>query len=1327
MAILGQFRGDLRSEWERVNPVIHEREFILVKETADGPWTGYKIGDGVKKFKELEYASNVSILQILGNSETATISQKAITEEMEKTRQTFLSDRSFSGFVGVAYGKLCNILGGTMTGYLDDPAYDTAWVQVFSDAGEQFTISGATIIRTNFFNTMYPTPESYIGNVTGLTPTIPQGAVLACITMLSASNPNGYANLRVKQPGMGATQKEMEKTIKDSAWSLAGDLFINKGAWISVIDGQIRVNETYSYTPYLPITGKSDIIVTGGYNTTGTSGGTVTPIAFYDKDRKYISGYSGPNTPRVFKVAKEDIPMGAVYIRSCRNDNVTPPEESSILGYDLAAIADMNYSDNFGADSTIGFSGKGAKLISAVFGEFTIEGFLRKTNGGVGVADANDLLVTDFIKLNKDFDIVMTGYESNLCAKLCFYTKEKTFLGSFDEVTVATNFTDYRISKENFPENAHYIRATCRKEFKDTSYVFNSSITFLDRQLEKLSDSAEEFINDHYRQVVVGKNLLNPSDFLYGWTYSSDNGLEQKSDGILSNKLYLSPGTYALQGVSPWVNFNRNRLLVFNDKDEVLGTVTINMDDSIKGTFNVTATGIFNNMAYSRVVIQYTSTKVFNLKVSQLEKGNTATAVVAPVVEYVHNKIDGEKDSLAFLTGASNAMTGNGWFEYACKILGIKGRNVAVSGQSVMQAADLAWRGQLYTAEELENMDYFVTSHTHNYNVCQDNPLSTILCETVEEYESKGYDASNNPLDVAPDKANASHHIVPQGGGFGSQGPNSDISTARAANERYTAGYDYLLKKYIKDCYDLRLNPQSKWYGTKTGKPVRIIICSYWHDGYKKFNVSAEKLARKFGATFCNIADNVGFSYRQTDPAVASSIRQSFLYCNNAAFSSGNDSEDIYIDGVLYTGMGWHATRDIEHPLTKKRGMMLAYAMMYGNPCTVTHSELDKIDAKLKDVIADTLITRPIGKNWINPDDLLLGYSTNEGVYGEYDAGVNTGKLFLTVGKKYSISGINAFGNAYNYLFYYDKNDNFISRVAIARDTATGFSTFTYNPPANVAYCRLALVGNKNQSVNFNTAQFEESDSPTGFEKFRGVKYYLGNSEVEPTDKKGVLLTGASFAYSGNQWFGMVCEKLGIVGFNKAESSLTIATSTAQRMHDGTLYSAEEFEQFDVFLIFHSHNEKVSNTENLKTNYEEYTFPITDKSVAWDYVLKKYAADCYAAKDNPNSRWYGTKYGKPFIVAACTNWHDSRTVFDDSIRELRDKWGFHLIELDKNIGFSKNQVHPITGEQVSILYSVDTQVIDGVTYGWHPTREPNAYAQVRIAQIVSEELAKLLK
>lgn len=82
MAILGQFRGDLLSEWERVNPVIHDREFVLVKESVNGPWTAYKVGDGVNKFSDLPYGSNISVLQSLGDSETGVMSQKAVTDAL---------------------------------------------------------------------------------------------------------------------------------------------------------------------------------------------------------------------------------------------------------------------------------------------------------------------------------------------------------------------------------------------------------------------------------------------------------------------------------------------------------------------------------------------------------------------------------------------------------------------------------------------------------------------------------------------------------------------------------------------------------------------------------------------------------------------------------------------------------------------------------------------------------------------------------------------------------------------------------------------------------------------------------------------------------------------------------------------------------------------------------------------------------------------------------------------------------------------------------------------------------------------------------------------
>ena len=99
------------------------------------------------------------------------------------------------------------------------------------------------------------------------------------------------------------------------------------------------------------------------------------------------------------------------------------------------------------------------------------------------------------------------------------------------------------------------------------------------------------------------------------------------------------------------------------------------------------------------------------------------------------------------------------------------------------------------------------------------------------------------------------------------------------------------------------------------------------------------------------------------------------------------------------------------------------------------------------------------------------------------------------------------------------------------------------------------------------------------------------------------------------------------------------------------------------------------------------------------------------------------------MVVVCTHWHDARTNFNDSIRVLQAKWGFILCEFDTRIGFSKNQVHPVTGEQVSILHCDNeygnTEVINGVTYGWHQTRGKAAYIQKRMASIVESVIRNL--
>lgn len=72
-------RNDTAARWQSINPVLAQGELGIVSDGAKG----YKIGDGVTAWNSLEYPANpASIVQELGDSETAVISQKAVTENL---------------------------------------------------------------------------------------------------------------------------------------------------------------------------------------------------------------------------------------------------------------------------------------------------------------------------------------------------------------------------------------------------------------------------------------------------------------------------------------------------------------------------------------------------------------------------------------------------------------------------------------------------------------------------------------------------------------------------------------------------------------------------------------------------------------------------------------------------------------------------------------------------------------------------------------------------------------------------------------------------------------------------------------------------------------------------------------------------------------------------------------------------------------------------------------------------------------------------------------------------------------------------------------------
>lgn len=220
------------------------------------------------------------------------------------------------------------------------------------------------------------------------------------------------------------------------------------------------------------------------------------------------------------------------------------------------------------------------------------------------------------------------------------------------------------------------------------------------------------------------------------------------------------------------------------------------------------------------------------------------------------------------------------------------------------------------------------------------------------------------------------------------------------------------------------------------------------------------------------------------------------------------------------------------------------------------------------------------------------------------------------------------------------------------------------------------------------------------------------------------LLAGASFAVPENGWFELVCDAFNAEPLNKAVGGDAIK-HTASDMFLDRFYTTEELDRIDAFIIMHVHNQDVASTNGIKENYEEYTYDeIQQYNTAYDYVIKRYKADCYNLKFNPESRYYQTENGKPATIILCTHWHDSRITYNQSIRTLAERWQLPLVEWDENIGFTRKVVDA-DGRQPSIKYAADTEKIYDITFGWHPMRGKEQYIQQKMASICMEKLTEL--
>lgn len=242
----------------------------------------------------------------------------------------------------------------------------------------------------------------------------------------------------------------------------------------------------------------------------------------------------------------------------------------------------------------------------------------------------------------------------------------------------------------------------------------------------------------------------------------------------------------------------------------------------------------------------------------------------------------------------------------------------------------------------------------------------------------------------------------------------------------------------------------------------------------------------------------------------------------------------------------------------------------------------------------------------------------------------------------------------------------------------------------------------------------------------------LESKEIKTTNSsslylpnKTVILAGASIS-SRNGYFEYAMKRLGLVGKNVSVAGNNI-------LHLCYLLYKNSYADQDALIISHLHNYDIyslpeSHKNNTSAEYETDAvlapYLTTNQyvsgnitppegytedeiyAIGYDYAIKKWIEKCYNLRSTDG---YDAIAGKNCQIILTTYWHDGRTVYNNAVRKLAKKWGLPLIKEDENIGFSKDSVHPITGKQWSVLYcngvpwSTKTEVINGVTYGFHPS------------------------
>lgn len=128
-------------------------------------------------------------------------------------------DMAYSGYLPVDLGHLYNYSGGTGR-YIASSEWDAVTLRIYNPTGK-LEVTGANVAYFVFFDEPRIKDTYLRSNTTGI---IPAGAKLCVMDMRKADNPDGYANLRVRQYASGADRNEVS-VLNQSALEVFSDTY----------------------------------------------------------------------------------------------------------------------------------------------------------------------------------------------------------------------------------------------------------------------------------------------------------------------------------------------------------------------------------------------------------------------------------------------------------------------------------------------------------------------------------------------------------------------------------------------------------------------------------------------------------------------------------------------------------------------------------------------------------------------------------------------------------------------------------------------------------------------------------------------------------------------------------------------------------------------------------------------------------------------------------------------------------------------------------------------------------------------------------------------